>query len=128
MRAVIGSLSLRLLTRALTSLGVFVVANCSGDVERFNDNPFATSSLRPPGETTGSASRAQVQSYPMAAFPPAQEPLLAAKSTSKQAHGDKSVPAPATPLPTQAARNPVKWLPAPSEGTPSAPPDFLTDR
>ena len=129
MPAAIDALSLRFLTRALASLGVgLVVANCSSDVERFKDNPFATSSLRPASETIGSASRAQVQSYPLAEPPPAQEPLPAAKSMSKQSSGEKSTTAPATPLPTQAARNQVKWLPAPSEGTPSPPPDFLTNR
>ena len=117
MPAAIDALSLRFLTRALASLGVgLVVANCSSDVERFKDNPFATSSLRPASETTGSASRAQVQSYP----------LPAAKSMSKPSSGEKVDKA--TPLPTQAARNQVKWLPAPSEGTPSPPPDFLTNR
>ena len=128
MRAVIGPLSLRLLTRALASVGVFVVANCSSDVERLKDSPFASSSLHPPSETTGLAPPAQVQSHPVAEPLPAQEPLRAAKSTNKQSPGEKSTTVPATPLPTQAARNPVKWLPAPSEGTPSPPPDFLTNR
>ena len=128
MREAIDSLSLRLLTRAFAFLGVgLVVANCSPDVERFKDNPFAANILRPPSETTGSVSRAQVQSHPLAEPPPA-EPLPAAKPRSKQPADEKSTTAPATPLPTQAARNPVKWLPAPSEGTPSPPPDLLTNR
>lgn len=128
MCAVIGSLRLHLLTRALASLGIFVVANCSSDVERFKDSPFASSSLHTPSETTGLAPPAQVQSHPLAEPLPTKESLRAAKSTSKQSPGEKSTTVPATPLPTQAARNPVKWLPVPSEGTPSPPADFLTNR
>ena len=114
--------------RAFALLGVgFVVANCSPDVERFNDNPFATNPLRPPDGTTGSVSRGQVQSNPLAELQPAREPLPAAKPGSKLPPGEKPTPAPATTLPAQAARKPVKWLPAPPEGTRSAPSDFLTN-
>ncbi len=129
MREVVISLGLRLLTRTLASLGVFVVANCSSDVERLKDSPFASISSSAPSETTGLAPSAQVQSHSLGKPSPAQQPLRAPKSaSSKQSRGEKSAMAPATPIPTQAAQNPAKWLPAPSEETPSPPPDFLTTR
>ena len=80
MRAAINLLSLRLFARAFALLGIgLVAANCSPDVERFQDNPFATNTLRPPGETTGSVSRSRVQSHPLPELQPTQEPLPAAK-------------------------------------------------
>ena len=128
MRAVIDLLSLRSFARAFAFLGVgLVVANCSPDVERFNDNPVATNTPRPPSETTGSVSRGQVQSHPLAELQTAREPLPVAKPGSKLPPGEKPRPAPAATLPAQAARKLVKWLPAPSEGMRSAPPDFLTN-
>ena len=127
MRAAIDLLSLRSFARAFALLGVgLVAANCSPDVERFNDDPFATNTPRPPSETTGSVSGGQVQSHPLAELPPAEP--LATKPGSKLLPGEKPTPAPAPMLPAQAARKPVKWLPAPSEGTPSPPPDFLTNK
>ena len=127
MRAAIDLLSLRLFSRAFTLLGVgLVAANCSPDVERFHDNPFAANTLRPPGETTGSVSRSQVQPDPLPALQPTHEPFPAAKPRSEFPPGEKPTPAPTTMLPVQAARKSVKWLPAPPQGMRSVPPDFLT--
>lgn len=124
MRAVVDLLSLRSFAQAVALLGVgLVVANCSPDVERFNDNPFATNTPHPPSETTDSVSRGQVQSRPLPEPQTAREPLPAAKPESKLPPDEKP-PAPTTKPPAEAARK-VKWLPAPSEGMRSAPPDFL---
>jgi len=116
MRAVVDLLSLRSFAQAVALLGVgLVVANCSPDVERFNDNPFATNTPHPPSETTGSVSHGQVQPQT------AREPLPAPESKLRP---DEKPPAPTTKPSAQPARK-VKWLPAPSEGMRSAPPDFL---
>ena len=128
MRAAIDLLSLRLFSRAFTLLGVgLVAANCSPDVERFHDNPFAASTPRPPSETTGSVSRGQVQSHPLPELQPTYEPLPAAKPRSELPPGEKPTPSPPTTLPAQAAQKSVKWLPAPPEGMRSVTPDFLTN-
>jgi hypothetical protein len=137
MPAVIDLLSPRSFARAFALLGVgLVAANCSPDVERFNDNPFGTNMPRSPSETTGSVPRGQVQTRPLTELQPAGQPLPAVfsralptqprKRGSKLPSGEKSTLASPTTLPAQAARRPVTWLPAPPEGTHSAPPDFLT--
>jgi hypothetical protein len=133
MRAVIDLLSPRSFARAFALLGVgLVAANCSPDVERFNDNPFATNTPRSPSETTGSVPRGQVETRPLAELQPAGQPLPAGSLRAppaqprKRPPGEKPTLAPPITEPAQAARRPVTWLPAPPEGMRSAPPDFLT--
>ena len=139
MRVVVDLLSPRSFARAFALLAVgLVAANCSPDAVRFNDNPFATSTRRPPAETTGSVPRGHVEARPLAEPQPEGQPSLPASSRAPPTQPSKRVsehppgkieepqaqPPPAA-LPAHAARRPKTWLPAPPEGMRSVPPDFL---